>query len=233
MITSAVILIFIFAAFYPVHVMAECSTCQGARVVKCPKCSSYMFGKPDPTCSVCDGTGYVTCPECGGVEIDLGEGNQIDDIDYGKRKQIEDPGISLPFNWTIIGVSAAATVTMVGYVLVKRNKMSEKNLRRLSNNEFQNWVIQRLRGKTSSLDYSRMGIDGFTTEGHPIKIVQSDTVDGNVIDSFASLILRVKEKNGIVVAFSFSDNVYRGIVRAKRNYGIEIGKVTVKELIER
>ena len=212
--------------------MAECSTCQGARVVKCPKCSSYMFGKPDPTCSVCGGTGYITCPECGGIAIDLEEGNQIDnDINYGKGKQTEDPGISLPFDWTIIGVSAAAAVTMVGYVLVKRKKVSEKDLRRLSYNEFQKWVIQRLGGKTSSPDYSHMGIDGFTAEGHPIKIVQSDTVDGNVIDSFASVIGRQNARNGIVVAFSFSDDIYRGIVRAKRNYRIDIKKVSVKELI--
>jgi hypothetical protein len=214
--------------------MAECPTCQGARVVKCPRCSSYMFGKPDPDCPFCGGTGYTPCPECGGIAIDVGEGNQIDDvINDGNGKQMEDVGISLPFEWTIIGVSTVAAVTMGGYFLVKRKKVSEIDLRRLSYNEFQNWVIQRLRGKTSSLEYSRMGIDGFTTEGHPIKIVQSDSVDGNAIDTFASLILRVKEKNGKVVAFGFSDDVYRGIVRAKRNYGIEIEKVTVKELIER
>ena len=160
MITSVVILIFIFTVFYPVHVIAECSTCQGARVVKCPKCSLYMFGKPDPTCSVCDGTGYITCSECGGVAIDVEEGNQIDeDIDYGKGKQIEDVGISLPFDWTVIGVISAAAVTMAGYVLVKRKKVSEKDLRRLSYNEFQNWVIRRLGGKTSSLENSHMGID--------------------------------------------------------------------------
>lgn len=193
-----------------------------------------MFGKPDPYCLVCGGTGSITCPECGGVAIEVGEKSQMDDvINDGGGRQIENVGISLPFNWTIIGVGIIAAVTMAGYILLKRNKTSEKDLRRLSYEEFQNWAIQRLDGKTSSLEYSRIGIDGFTTEGHPLKIVQSDSVDGNVIDNFASLILRIKEKNGKVVAFNFSDDVYRGIVRAKRNYGIDIGKVTVKELIKR
>ena len=80
---------------------------------------------------------------------------------------------------------------------------------------------------------SSMGIDGYTAEGIPILIKQSENVGANVIDSFASVIGRQNVRNGIVVAFSFSDDIYRGIVRAKRNYRIDIKKVTVKELIAR
>jgi len=39
-------------------------------------------------------------------------------------------------------------------------------------------------------------------------------------------------KNWIIVAFSFGDDAFRGKVRAKLNYGLEIQMVTVKELIE-
>ena len=185
----------------------------------------------DITCSVCNGTGFVTCPECGDALIDIGGEDQIDDptIDGETKEEIS---ISFPFDWTIIGVGAVAAEAIAAFVLVKRKKVTEKDLRGLSSNEFQNWVIQRLLGKASSPRDSRIGTDGYTAEGHPIKIMQSDNIGGNVIDNFASVIGRIKAKNGIVVAFSFSDDVYRGIVRAKRNYRIEIKKVTVKELIE-
>lgn len=202
--------------------------------MKCPKCSTYMFGKPDPYCLVCDGTGFVTCPECGGAVIDVGAGDQIDDINTdGGGKKRENVNISLPFDWTFIGVGVVAVVAIGAFVFVKQKKVSEKHLREVSSNEFQNWIVQRFSGKVSSPRESSMGIDGYTGEGHPILIKQSDNIGGNVIDGFASVIGKIKASTGIVVGFSFSDDVYRGIVRAKRNYRIEIKKVTVKDLIQR
>jgi len=189
----------------------------------------------DITCPVCNGTGFVTCPECGGALIDGGEGEQEKDviIDREGREQKEDVSISFPVDWTMVGVGVIAVVAIAVVVVVRRKKVTENDLRKLPSNEFQNWVIQRLLGKASSLRDSRArGIDAYTAEGHPIQIKQSDNIGRNVIDNFASVMGQIKAKNGIVVAFSFSDDVYRGIVRARRNYGIEIKKVTVKELIE-
>ena len=125
-----------------------------------------------------------------------------------------------------------AGVVIAAVVIVKRKKVTEKDLKKLSSDEFQKWVIQRLSGNPSSLRDARLGIDAYTAEGHPIQIKPSDNIGRNEIDTFASIMGRVKAKNGIVVAFSFRDDVYRGIVRARVNYGIEIQKVTVKELIE-
>ncbi len=182
------------------------------------------------TCLVCNGTGFVTCPECNGALID---GEEDDIIDGGGgREEKRETGISLPVDWTIIGIGGLVAVAITAVVVVRRKKVTEKDLRRLPFNEFQNWVVQRLLGKASSLRDSRIGIDAYTVEGYPIKIIQSDNIGGGVIDNFASIIGRIKAKNGIVVAFSFSDDVYRGIVRAKRNYRIEIKKVTIKELIQ-
>jgi hypothetical protein len=151
----------------------------------------------------------------------------------GGRKQKDDVGISLPFDWTVIGVGVAVVVVIAAVVVVKRKKVTEKDLRKLSSNEFQNWVVKRLSGKPSSLRDARIGIDAYTAEGQPIQIKQLDNIGRNEIDTFASIMGQVKAKDGVVVAFSFSDDVYRGLVRARLNYWIEIKKVTVKELIDR
>ena len=182
----------------------------------------------DITCPVCDGTGFVTCPECGGALID-GEGGEYDG---GGREQRQDVPISFPVDWTIVGVGVVAAVAIAAIVVVRRKKATEKDLRILSPIEFQNWVVQRLSGKASSLRDSRIGIDAYTAEGHPIQIRQSDNIDRNAIENFASVMGRIKAKNGVIIAFSFADDAIRGIVRARMNYRVEIKKVTVKELIE-
>jgi hypothetical protein len=174
----------------------------------------------DITCPYCDGTGFVTDPEGGGALID------------GEEREYDVP-VSFPVDWTIVGVGVVAAVAIAVIVVVRRKKVTEKDLRMLAPIEFQNWVVQRLSGKASSLRDSRIGIDAYTAEGHPIQIRQSDNIGRNVIESFASVMGRIKAKNGIIIAFSFADDAIRGIVRARINYRVEIKKVTVKELIER
>jgi len=190
----------------------------------------------DITCPYCDGTGFVTCPDCGGALID-GGGKEYDEggIEYdgGVRERTQDVPISFPVDWTIVGVGVVAAVAIAAIVVVRRKKVTEKDLRRLAPIEFQNWVVQRLSGKASSLRDSRIGIDAYTAEGNPIQIRQSDNIGRNVIENFASVMGRIKAKNGIIIAFSFADDSIRGIVRARINYRVEIKKVTVKDLIER
>ena len=183
----------------------------------------------DIICPYCDGTGFVTCPDCGGALID-GEGGEYDG---GGREQKQDVPISFPVDWTIVGVGVVAAVAIGAIVVVRRKKVTEKDLRILAPIEFQKWVVQRLSGKASSLRDSRIGIDAYTAEEHPIQIRQSDNIDRNAIENFASLMGRIKAKNGVIIAFSFADDSIRGIVRARMNYRVEIKKVTVKELIER
>jgi len=110
--------------------------------------------------------------------------------------------------------------------------MTEKELRSLPPFEFQNWVVKRMFGRVSKRKTSDMGIDGYTLEGYPIQVKQSDHIGRNVVDNFETAMRRVNKKRGAIVAFSFGKGAYEEIARAKLNGGLEIIAITVKELIE-
>jgi len=179
-------------------------------------CIIYLSEVDDITCPSCDGTEVVSlvidCPECGGTGFVNGH--------------IEDAT-----NYLVVG-GAIVGVAIVAVVVVRRKKVTEGNLRKLPPSEFQNWVVKSLFGRVSSQRDSYMGIDGYTVEGYPIQVKQSDDIGRNAIDNFAAAMGRSKAKKGIIVAFSFGKDAYKGIVRAKVHYGREIKTVTVRELIE-
>jgi len=190
--------------------------------VACPDCAGTGIASTQvEDCPYCDGTGFITCPDCDGTGT----------ITEGGAQQTEVP--SFAFDGAIIGVGVVAAAAVVVVFAVKRKRMTEKDLRKLSSTEFQNWVIQRFSGKAASLRDSGMGIDAYTSGGNPIHIEQADNIGRNVIESFAAAMGRIKAMNGTIVAFSFSDDAYRGITRARLNYRTEIRMVTVKELTER
>ena len=176
----------------------------------------------DIPCPYCDGTGVVACPDCSSG------------LTVGARDtQKEDTTTSFAVDWTIVGgAGVVATGAIAAVLVLKRKKVTENDLRKLTAPEFQSWVVQRLSGKASSLIDSRIGIDAYTAEGYPVQIKHSDNIGRNTIEGFASVMGRIKAKNGVIVAFSFADDSIRGIVRARINYRVEIKKVTVKELIE-
>ncbi len=182
----------------------------------------------DIVCSTCDGTTFVTeptqCPYCGGtgfvaVAVDGGEQN-------------DGWNIPLDIGGAALGVAVIAGVAITAFVVVKKRKVSEKDLRKLPPQEFQNWVLKKLAAKPPSLRDSRVGIDGYTIEGQPISIKQSDGIGRDVIDKFASAMGQSRAKNGTIVAYSFASDAYTGKVKAKLNYGLEIQMVTVRDLIE-
>jgi len=188
------------------------------------------------TCPYCDGTRSITCPDCDDAPID-GGGSEPENgaTPYyggggGQKKVVP---VSSPVDWTLIGVGAVAAVAVAAVVFVMRTKVIKKDLRGLAPLDFKDWVVQRLSGKASSLKDSRVGIDAFMADGRPVLIRQSDNIGRDVIENFASVMGRVKAKNGVIVAFSFADDAIRGIVRARINYGVEIRKVTVNELREK
>jgi len=109
--------------------------------------------------------------------------------------------------------------------------MSEEDLRKLPAFEFQNWVVQRLFGRVSARKSSDMGIDGFTFEGDPIQVKQSDDIGRNVVDNFETAIRRRNAKKGIIVAFSFGKGAFGEVARARLHDNIEIRVMTVKELL--
>jgi hypothetical protein len=184
---------------------------------------------PNIACSTCNGTGIVSlesdCPVCGGTGFVPVEGEQPNGNGNTNAPPLD---ITVP----AIGVGAVAVVAVAAVVVVKKRKVSEKDLRKLPPTEFQNWVLKKLAGKPASPGDCRIGIDGYTTEGQPISIKQSDGVGRDVIDKFASAIGQSRAKNGILVAYSFGSDAYTAKVKAKLNYGLEIQMVTVKDLIE-
>jgi len=109
--------------------------------------------------------------------------------------------------------------------------MTEDELRKLEPFEFQNWVVQRLFGRISSRKTSDMGIDGYTFEGNPVQVKQSDDVGRNVVDNFETALRRRGAKKGVIVAFGFGKGAYEEIARAKLHDKLEIELVKVADLI--
>ena len=109
---------------------------------------------------------------------------------------------------------------------------SEDDLRKLPPFEFQNWVVQRLFGRVSTRKTSDLGIDGYTFEGYPIQVKQSENVGRNVVDNFETAMRRKRAKKGVIVAFSFGKGAYEEIARAKLHENLDIKAITVEELLE-
>jgi len=111
--------------------------------------------------------------------------------------------------------------------------MTEKELRKLEPFEFQNWVVQRLFGRVSQKKSADMGIDGYTFEGYPIQVKQSESIGRNVVDNFETAMRRTKSKVGVIIAISFGKGAHEEIARAKRDENLEIKAITVSELVKK
>ena len=105
-------------------------------------------------------------------------------------------------------------------------------LRTLPPFEFQNWVIRRLYGRISNRKVGDMGIDGYTFEGYPVQVKQSEDIGRNVIDNFETAMRRYKAKKGVIVAFSFGKGAYEEIARAKLHEDLDIELVPVIDLLK-
>jgi|WetSurMetagenome_2_1015567.scaffolds.fasta_scaffold41701_3 hypothetical protein len=132
---------------------------------------------------------------------------------------------SLTLPAIVVGVCAVGGVSTV--VLMKKRRVSESSLRRMSSIEFQNWVVKRLGGTAGSGG----GIDGYTLSGTPVMIKQSDDVDRMTVEKFAAELARSRKRQGMIVAFGFGGDAIRGKVRAKMSYRLDVEMVTVSELI--
>ena len=186
--------------------------------VVCRYCDGTGVGSITRDCPNCGGTGFIDCPTCstsGGETGEQNAGFDIGGVLYGGT-----------------AVAVIAGVAVAAFVVMRKRNVKEADLRKLPPTEFQNWVLKKMGGKSSSQGDARMGIDGYTIEGHPIAVKQADNIDRNVIEHFAAAMGRRNAKNGTIVAFSFGTDAVRGRVRAKMSYGLEIQMVTVKELIE-
>jgi hypothetical protein len=110
--------------------------------------------------------------------------------------------------------------------------MTEEELRKIDDDEFENWVVRRLFGRVSQRKSADMDIDGYTFEGNPIQVKQSDDVGRNVIDNFQTALRRANSKEGVIVAFSFGRGADEEIARCKLRDGLEIKAIKDKDLLE-
>jgi len=181
----------------------------------CPYCDGTGLGSLEVDCPRCGGTGWIDCPTCNAATAEQNGELDISGTVYG-----------------VAAVAVVAGVAIAAFVVVKKRTVKEEDLKKLPPNEFQNWVLKRIAGKSSSQSDARMGIDGYTLDGQPVSIKQADNAGRNVIENFAAAMGRHKSKSGTIVAFSFDNDAIRGRVRAKMAYGLDIQMVTVKDLIE-
>lgn len=175
--------------------------------ITCPACSGSGAGSL-VDCPDCDGTGYVTEGAIGGFDF---------------------AGVGVP----VIGVAVVAAVAGVGFVVVKKRRLTEEKVRSFTSFEFQKWVLERLRGTGASVLDSRKGIDGFTGDGTPIVVKQSDNVGKVQVDGFLNSVMQAKAKRGIMVAFGFDKEASAAVIRGRMNYRVDVKLITVKELLER
>jgi hypothetical protein len=193
--------------------------------ITCSYCKGTGTVEEGTVCSECDGTGTITCPDCGGSGY-ITEGAVV-------NTTTKNSGTDWGLIGTVVGVVVVvAVVGVLGFVLIKKRRVSEAGLKRLSSSDFQQWVLKRLDGKPGTSKDNAMGIDGFSRLNLPISIKQTDMVGMNAIDLFAASLAKSRATGGIMVAFGFGDDAIRGKVRARTNYRLNIEMMTVRELID-
>jgi len=114
--------------------------------------------------------------------------------------------------------------------------MTIEDLKKMSWADFQNLVCEKINGRSAEKKTRDKGIDGWTYEGYPIQVKQSENVGRPTIDKFETALRRYyagskKKIKGIIIAFSFTSDAYEEAKRAKLEDGIEIELKTVREII--
>jgi hypothetical protein len=208
-----------------VTLMTQIDMTANGEEITCPKCNGQGTVTQGTVCNKCDGTSQIECPICGGSGY-VTEGAAILSANQGG-------GVDFVLIGEVVGVIVAVLVVgIVGFVFIKKRRVNENSLKRLSSSYFQQWVLKRLDGKPGASKDIAMGIDGFSRLNLPISIKQTDSVGINTIELFAASIAKNRSTGGIIVAFAFSDDAIRGKVRARTNYRLDIQMITIRELIE-
>ena len=120
---------------------------------------------------------------------------------------------------------------------IKGLPMSIEDLKKIGWADFQNWICERIGGKSAEKKVRDKGIDGFTfPERIPIQVKQSESVGRPEVDKFEVAVGRYygptrKEKKGVMIAFSFSSEAYNEASRSKIENGIDMQLKTVAEIL--
>jgi hypothetical protein len=141
----------------------------------------------------------------------------------------QDSGLDL----MLIGVVIAVVVAVVGgvfaFVLLKRRKVNEKSLRKLSASAFEEWVLGRFNGTPSD---PTIGATGLTQGRQPLLIKQSDNVSLAEVEGFVKVLVKGKAQRGTVVAFGFDKDAVEAKLTAMDNE-IELQLLPIYELINK
>jgi len=129
------------------------------------------------------------------------------------------------------GIIAAVAVggAIAAFVVVKKRKVSEKSLRKISSRAFEEWVIKRFNGKPSD---PSSGVNAFTQGGQPLLIVQSDHVSLTEVEDFVKVLVKGKAQKGAIVALNFEKDTLEGKLTAMDN-GIELQLLPINELLNK
>jgi hypothetical protein len=188
----------------------------------CPYCSGTgTVVSQAGTCPTCLGAGSIVCTICAGAGV-------VEEALIAKSSY----GVSMSTVEAAVAVVVIAVLGVAAFFVLKKRRVNEKSLRRYSSQQFNDWVLARLDGKSASSRETALGIDGYSRSGYPVLIKQSDDVGMLAIDNFAAALARNRSRNGVIVAYGFGGDAVRGRVRAQMNYKIQIEMLTVRELID-
>lgn len=131
----------------------------------------------------------------------------------------------------IVGIITAVAVVgaIAAFVLVKKRKVSEKSLRKMSSRTFEEWVIKRFNGKPSD---PSSGVNAFTQGGQPLLIAQSDHVSLVEVEDFVKILVKGKAQKGAIIALNFDKDTLEGKITAMDN-GIELQLLPINELLNK
>jgi len=142
--------------------------------------------------------------------------------------------IGIDISPTAIKVIKSRVKAGVGQIEVIGLPTTIGALRKLSDWEFQNWVVRDRFNGTLGPKGGDKGIDGFTFMLHePIQVKQSEGVGRNVVDNFHAAMRRVGKKKGYIVALSFGKGAHEEAAALKHREGTEVILLTVDDLLRK
>jgi DNA modification methylase len=106
------------------------------------------------------------------------------------------------------------------------------DLKRMKPFDFQNWVFNRIYGRANPKKVADEGVDGWTFNGDPVQVKQSEDVGDPIVRLLFGDMQRLNKKFGAVVAFSFSTTANERVNELKRQHGVTIKLVKVDDILK-
>lgn len=110
-----------------------------------------------------------------------------------------------------------------------KKRVDEKDLKKFSALDFENWVILKFNGKIGD---PTSGVNGFTEGGQPLLIMQSDAVSLADVEGFVKVLVKGRADKGAVVAFDYDNDAIEGKITAL-DKGIDLQLLRVNELVNK